>query len=305
MSAFAEPWVLFAVGAATIQTVRTILQKEMTARLSVMGSTYARFLYGLPLAFLYLALAAQLTGHSLPTPGAAFFGWVAIGAIAQVIGNVLFITLISHTHFTISATYVKTETVLAAGISFVVLGDVLSPIGVFGVFITVVGCMVLAAGRERVTLAALIRGLGSRAAVQGLTAGAAYAVGSTAYRAATLSLGSDALEFQAVYTLCVVSLTQSVGLGLFLGWRDRSAFVEVFRSWRSAVWIGVTGVTASACWYAAFALQATAYVLAVGQVEVLFAYLASRFRFKEQTRPVEAIGILVTVGGILCVAFAR
>lgn len=305
MTALAEPWVVLAVAAAAIQTVRTIIQKEMTARLSVMGSTYARFLYGLPLALGFLAIGLDITGRDVPDPSLGFFSWVAVGAVAQVIGNVLFITLISHTHFTISATYVKTETVLAAGFSFLVLGDVLSPFGVFGIVITALGCMVLAAGKERISFAALLRGLGSRAAVQGLSAGAAYAVGSTAYRAATLSLGGDALGLQAIYTLCWVAVIQTIGLGFYLGWRDRGALVEVVRSWRGSVWIGVTGVCASACWYAAFALQATAYVLAVGQVEVLFAYLASRYRFKEHANSVEGVGILVTIAGILCVAFAR
>lgn len=305
MTALTEPWILLAVAAAAVQTVRSVLQKEMTARLSVMGSTYARFLYGLPLAFGFLAVGMAVTGRPLPDVHATFFGYVLLGALGQVIGNVLFITLISHTHFTISATYVKTETVLAAGISFLVLGDVLSPLGVFGIVVTVIGCMVLAAGKERVSLATLIRGLGSRAAVQGLSAGAVYAVASTCYRAATLSLGTDALEFNAIYCLCWVAVIQSIGLGCYLGWSDRSSLIEVFRSWRSSAWIGVTGVIASACWYAAFALQATAYVLAVGQVEVLFAYLASRFRFRERASAIEAVGILITVGGILCVGFAR
>ena len=185
------------------------------------------------------------------------------------------------------------------------LGDVLSPLGIFGIFVTVVGCMVLAAGKQHVGAATLVRGLGSRAAIQGLSAGAAYAVGSTCYRAATLSLGTEALEFNAIYCLCWVAMIQSVGLGVVLGLRDPAAVREVFRSWRSSSWIGVTGVTASACWYAAFALQATAYVLAVGQVEVLFAYLVSRYRFREHATTIEAMGILVTIGGILCVALAK
>jgi drug/metabolite transporter (DMT)-like permease len=301
---FAASWIVLAVAAAAIQTVRSVIQKEMAARLSVLGSTYARFLYGLPLAIVFLAAGTQLTGRTLPDPTAVFFGYVVLGALGQVVGNVLFIRLISHANFTISATYVKTETVLAAGISFVVLGDVLSPAGVFGVVITVIGCMVLAAGRDRVGIAALARGLGGRAAIQGLSAGASYAVASTCYRAATLSLGADAPEFNAIYCLAWVSVIQTVGLGLFLGARNPSALREVVRSWRASAWIGITGVTASACWYAAFALQATAYVLAVGQVEVVFAYLVSRFRVRERASVAEGVGILVTVAGILCVAIA-
>ena len=305
MSQLLEPWIALAIVAAAIQTVRSVLQKEMTARLSVMGSTYARFLYGLPLAFAFLAAGVALTGASLPAVHAVFFVYALIGALGQVLGNVLFIRLISHTNFTISATYVKTETVLAALISFVVLGDVLSPFGSFGVFVTVIGCMVLAAGRERIGPAALLRGLRHRSAVQGLSAGAAYAVASTCYRAATLSLGPEHPELNAIYCLCWVAVIQTVGLGLYLRWRDPAALHEVLRSWRSSSWIGITGVTASACWYAAFALQATAYVLSVGQVEVMFAFLVSRFRFKERAGAVEIVGMLVTVGGILCVALAH
>ena len=81
--------------------------------------------------------------------------------------------------------------------------------------------------------------------------------------------------------------------------------VGVIREWRHLYWIGITGVSASACWLCAFAQQKTGYVLAVGQIELVFAYVASRVLFKERAHRNEIAGILVTVVGILLVVTAR
>jgi drug/metabolite transporter (DMT)-like permease len=80
---------------------------------------------------------------------------------------------------------------------------------------------------------------------------------------------------------------------------------EVVRAWRPALWIGLVGVGTSALWYTAFGLQKAAYVLAVGQIELIVAFLASHYLYKERAAAIEIGGILVTVAGILCVVLAE
>ena len=300
-----EPWILFALDATSIQTARNILQKNLTARLSVRGSAYARFLYGLPLSFVLLAGAAGATDVGMPRPETLFYFYVVIGAFTQVVASALFIHLMTHANFAISLTFGKIETVLAAAFSFVVMGDLLSPLGAAGILVSVLGCMVLAAGREHLSLRTMIFALGSRAAAQGIGIGAIYAVTSTVYRAATLSLDGGTPVLNAFYALVWVTSLQAVGFGLYLAMRERAVLLEVFRSWRPSMWIGLTGVTASSCWYAAFAYKETAYVLAVGNFDLVLGYLASRFLYREHTNAVEIAGIVLTMAGIICVAFAR
>jgi drug/metabolite transporter (DMT)-like permease len=304
-----ETWVAVTLAASVVQTLRSVLQKNMTARLSVPGTTYARFFYGFPVAVAFIAAATLLSERALPTPSAMFFFYAVVGGVGQVIGNLLFFGLLSFTNFTIGTTYAKTETVLAALLSFVVLGDVLSPLGLAGVVVTFLGVWVMAAGRGRFGLADLARAAVNRAAVQGVMIGLVYAVASTCYRAAILSLGAggeDALTvgYHSLYTLAWVSAFQFALMGAWLRLRTPEVVREVVRAWRPAIWIGVVGVGTSALWYAAFGLQKAAYVLAVGQVELIFAYLASRYLYRERATAVEIGGILVTVAGILCVVLA-
>ncbi|MDX2145535.1 MAG: EamA family transporter [Rhodospirillaceae bacterium] len=306
-----DAWVLITLAASVVQTLRSVLQKNMTARLSVAGTTYARFFYGFPVAIAFVIAAASVTGLNLPTPSGQFFFYAAVGGLGQVIGNLLFFGMLSFTNFTIGTTYAKTETVLAALLSFFVLGDVLSPLGLAGVLITFLGVWVMAAGRGKFALADLLRAAVNRAAVQGVAIGLVYAVASTFYRAAILSLGEGAanegltIGFHSLYTLAWVSVFQVTVMSAWLGWRSPSVIREVVRAWRPALWIGIVGVGTSALWYTAFGLQKAAYVLAVGQVELIFAYLASHYLYKERATAIEIAGILVTVAGILAVVLAE
>ena len=299
-----EPWILLTLGASVIQNVRSVLQKNLAAELSVVGVTYARFLFGLPLAFVFMALAMNATGSLLPMPSGLFFVYAVVGGVCQIFGNLIFINLIGFANFTISTTYSKTETVLAGLFSFIILNDVLSISGLGGVLLTFVGVMIIAAGREKFMLRSLAFAVTDKAALYGLAVGAMYAVASTSYRAASLSLGGEGFALQAIYTLCWVSFFQCVLMGVWIAIKSPIVFRTILRHWRKAIWLGLTGMTASACWYGAFASQKAAYVLAVGHVELIFAYLSSRFLYKERTNDVELGGILLTVVGIMSVVFA-
>jgi drug/metabolite transporter (DMT)-like permease len=121
-----EPWIGLSLLGVLIQSARTVLQKNLTGRLSVGGATYSRFLYGSPLAWLMVAGIVVTTGHSLPHPGAAFFVYITLGGLAQILGNAIFIHLVRASNFTVITTYIKTETVISALFSFIVLNDILS-----------------------------------------------------------------------------------------------------------------------------------------------------------------------------------
>lgn len=300
-----EPWILITLAAAGMQNIRSILQKNLTARYTVAGVTYARFLFGFPLSIVFVLLAGRYFGVALPDPNGPFFFYAVVGGVTQILGNLVFINLINFANFTISTTYSKTETVLAALFSFVLLGDALSFMGLGGVLLTFVGVLVIAAGRERITMRSLAFAITDKAALYGLAVGALYAVASTSYRAGTLSLGADNLILHAFYMLAWVSFFQCLLMGILLAAKSPTVLHAIFRNWRSSMWLGVTGMTASVGWYVAFAMQKIAYVLAVGQLELILAYIASRFMFKEHAKAAEIGGVLLTMAGILVVVFAR
>ncbi len=165
--------------------------------------------------------------------------------------------------------------------------------------------IVLAAGRGSFTPRSLAASFMSRDMLYGVGVGALYASASTSYRAAALNLGIDDLTLAALYTLAWVTLIQVVLMGVYMLVMQPVVLRETFRSWRAASWVGVTGIGASAAWYVAFAIQLTPYVLAVGQAELILAWLTSHYLYKEKTRLGEIAGILVTVVGILIVVLGR
>ena len=73
---------------------------------------------------------------------------------------------------------------------------------------------------------------------------------------------------------------------------------------RVAVWVGLTSMGGSFCWFLAFTLQNAAYVKALGQVELLLSLLASLGFFKEDVTRREIIGMALLVLSILALILA-
>jgi drug/metabolite transporter (DMT)-like permease len=54
-------------------------------------------------------------------------------------------------------------------------------------------------------------------------------------------------------------------------------------------------------WFTAFTLQNAAYVRAVGQIELIFTFIASIVFFKEKTSPTELAGIALIMVAIVAI----
>ena len=61
----------------------------------------------------------------------------------------------------------------------------------------------------------------------------------------------------------------------------------------------------SACWFSAFALAPVAMVRALGQIEMVFTLLFSRFYLNETLRRADLAGLGLVVGGVALVIAAR
>ena len=78
-------WIPITLAAAALQTARNAFQRGLTGALSPLGATYTRFAFGFPFAALYAACVFASTG--VPAPGIAFFAWVTLGGVAQILGT--------------------------------------------------------------------------------------------------------------------------------------------------------------------------------------------------------------------------
>ena len=84
---------------------------------------------------------------------------------------------------------------------------------------------------------------------------------------------------------------------------------EVFNKIKSNIKLsslaGLFGFSATISWFYSFSLVQAALVRAVGQIELLFSYISSRFMFKEKIRYIEIFGIIIFIFGLVLVIFNK
>ena len=64
-----EWWVGLTVAGAFLQNLRSLLQRRLTRTLSVNGSSYVRFLYALPFAWLFVGFGETVGRPSMAHSG--------------------------------------------------------------------------------------------------------------------------------------------------------------------------------------------------------------------------------------------
>ncbi len=295
-----EAWIPITIAAAFAQNLRFMLQKHLKAtRLSTGGATFSRFVFAAPLALL-LVLALVSSGmRDLPGLNTRFLGFAMVGGISQILATVCVVALFAERNFTVGITLKKTETMQTAIIALIVLGEAVSAWGLIAIAIGLVGVLLLSdPPKTEIPLRWQAR-VFNKASGLGVLSGALFGVSATGYRGASLALESGDFIIRAAVTLAFVTLFQSLVMTAWLRWREVGQISAVLRSWKVTALVGVTGVIGSLCWFMAFTLQNAAYVKALGQVELVFTFLASWLVFKERSNGREMLGILLVVASIL------
>lgn len=286
-----ELWIPITIAAAFLQNLRSMLQKRATGSLSVNGATYTRFCYALPFVWLYLGWLALTS--TLPVPNGPFLAYCLFGGVAQILGTAFLVASFTHGNFAVGTAFSKTEVVQTALFGLLLLGDTLSVPAALGIAVSFLGVVILS---FRGRLAQLLSG--NRALLLGVLAGAGVGVASVCYRAAALSLPDGGFVQRAGCTLAVTVTLQTLIMAVYLVWREPGELGRVAASWRSSIWVGLAGSSASACWFTAMTLVSAGLVRALGQVELLFTFAAAIWFFGERVTLREGFGALLIVVGI-------
>ena len=175
----------------------------------------------------------------------------------------------------------------------------MSPAAAFAIGISLAGVMAISVARSALTLRNLLLGWTGRAAFVGMLSGTFFGLSAVAYRAASLSLGGEGFLMQAAFTLACVVVFQTAVMAAWIRAREPGELTRVVRGWRVASLVGVSGAIGSIGWFTAMTLENAAYVRAVGQVELVFTFVASYFFFRERSTALEIAGILLIVAGIV------
>ena len=222
-----------------------------------------------------------------------------LGGIAQITATALLVHLFSLRNFAAGTAYSKTETVQTAIFGIVILGEAVSLAAALAIGISLAGVMAISVARSALSFRNLLLGWTGRAAGIGVLSGTFFGLSAVAYRAASLSLGGDGFLMQAAFTLACVVVFQTLLMTAWLRIREPGELTRVLRAWRIASLVGAAGMIGSAGWFTAMTLENAAYVRALGQIELVFTFIASRFFFRERSTGPEIGGILLIVAGIL------
>jgi drug/metabolite transporter (DMT)-like permease len=292
-------WIPITLGAAAAQAVRTALQRYLKGRLSTNGAAFTRFVFGLPLAALYLSLLIASRVSPLPRPGAAFWAWVATAALSQIVATSLQIHVMAARNFATGVAYAKTEVVQAAVFEIVFLGAVVTWLGGFGIVLGTAAVMLMSLVRTSHPLRAFLLGWMEPTALLGLVAGGLFGVAAVGFRAASLSLRHQSVFVAASFTLVVATAIQTTVMACYLATRERGQLRRVFAETRAGALVGLASFLGSAGWFTAFTLQIAAYVRTLGLVELVFTLLISLYAFRERPGRFELVGL-----GLLIVSIA-
>ncbi|MFC6760312.1 EamA family transporter [Sulfitobacter porphyrae] len=291
-------WILVTLAAASFQTVRFMLQKHLaTATLSAAGATFSRFLYSVPFILLLLAVYLVAADKPLPALGDGFWLYGLAGASAQILATVCVVMLFKQRNFAVGITFKKTEVIQTVLVGWIVLGEGVSLPGFAAIALGIVGLLLLSGGPE--VTGFHWRDMRNRAAGLGIASGVLFAISAVTYRGASLSVAEADPILRAAVTLAAVVVMQTVIMLVWLRWREPGQIRAVWAARRVALWIGLTSMGGSLCWFIAFTLQNAAYVKALGQVELILSVAATTLFFHEKITRREWAGMAVLVASIL------
>jgi len=288
-------WIPITVCAAFGQTVRNAAQRSLTGQAGTLAATLARFLYGLPFALAWVLAVESLDAGPVPSFHAAYFGWIALGAVAQLLATAFLLQAMQQRNFIVGVAFSKTEVLQVALFSTLFLHEVPTWLAIAAMLVATLGVVMLSLpARAGVAVAG-----SGQAVLFGLASGACFALSAVGFRGAALTMPGVSGWLLGGWGVLWAQLLQSLLLGGWLTLRDRQALRTIARVWRLSILAGMMGALASIGWFTAMAIHPVAQVRTLGLVEVFFSYLVSRRIFREKLRPAERGGLLLVLLGLV------
>ena len=202
-----DAWIPITIMAALAQTVRFMAQKQLkTAGLPTGGATFARFIYSAPLVAVLILIYAAISQQALPNVNGSFWAYALSGGLTQILATMCVVAIFSHRNFAVGITFKKSEVVMTAIASYLILGEGVGVIGAVAIVIGLIGVLMLSdpPGGEGPYLSRVF----NRSAGLGLLSGVFFSISAVGYRGASLALDSGDTVLRAGVTLVIVTAVQ-------------------------------------------------------------------------------------------------
>jgi drug/metabolite transporter (DMT)-like permease len=189
----------------------------------------------------------------------------------------------------------KTEVIQVAIFEYILLKDKLNFFGIFGIIIATIGVIIISVKDLKLFFSNFF----SKITLIGLLTGLFLGLSVVFFRAAALSLENFQSNFdKAISTLFFGLVIQTFIITIYLFIFERSEFKKFYDNKFESCLAGFAGFMATISWFFAFTLIQASFVRALGQIEIFFSFLSSKYFFKEKIKISEIVGILIFVSGV-------
>ena len=271
------------------------MQKRLNKNLSLVASAYVRFAFALPFAFIIFFINFRsLDIVQIILDQNNFIYYTFLGAIFQVIFTLLLLYLFKFSNFVVGTSLSKTEVIQIAIFEYIILKDKLNLFGIIGIIVATIGVIVITIKDVKL----FFRNFFSKVTLIGLTTGLILGLSVVYFRAAALSLENFSSNFdKAITTLFFGLFIQTAVVKTYLLIFEKSEFKKLDQNKVEICLTGLAGFLATLSWFFAFTLIQASFVRAVGQIEILFSYMSSKYLFKEKITFIEIMGIIIFISG--------
>ena len=296
-------WIVTSILGAFFQNARSSVQKKLNAEMSLMASTYVRFAFSLPILLIVFCLHFENLNYlSMAIQSSSFIIYVFIASVLQITFTLLFLYLFKFTNFLVGTALSKTEVIQIAFFEFIILKDYLNFYALLGIMISTFGVIIFSTKN----LKNIVNSFFSKSTIVGLFCGTLLALSVVFYRGSMEFIEFTNKNFdKALLTLFAATIIQTSLITLYLIFFELNEFKKIKSNIKLSALAGLFGFSATISWFYSFSLVQAALVRAVGQVELLFSYISSRFMFREKIRFVEIIGIVIFIFGLFLVIFNK
>ena len=288
-------WAIFAILAAFFQNLRTSLQKKLNKNLSIVASTYVRFAFALPFALIvFIFNFGNFDIISTVLNQSNFFYYTFLGSVIQITFTITLLYLFRFSNFVVGTSLSKTEVIQIAIFEYVILKDKLNLFGVLGIIIATIGVIMISIKDLRL----FFKNFFSKVTLIGLGAGLLLGLSVVYFRAAALSLENFSSNFdKAFMTVFFALIIQTTLITIYLVIFERPEFKKFLENKFEIFLAGLSGFLATLSWFFAFTLIQASFVRALGQIEIFFSYVSSKYLFKEKITFIEILGVLTFIAG--------
>ena len=289
-------WIIFTISGAFFQNLRSSLQKKLNKDLSIIASTYVRFAFALPFAIIVFFLNFgnfEIIFKIIEQKN--FLYLTIIASVLQIMFTFTLLYLFKFSNFVVGTSLSKTEVIQVAIFEYFLLKDKLNVFGIFGIIIATIGVIIISIKDLKLFFSNFF----SKVTLIGLTTGLFLGLSVVFFRAATLSLEDFSSNFdRAIITLFFGLVVQTFLISIYLFIFERSEFKKFRDNKLESCLAGLAGFLATLSWFFAFTFIQASFVRALGQVEIFFSFMSSKYFFKEKITAIEIIGIIIFVIGV-------